>query len=495
MAQPALLISSDLSAACIYERDAPPDHASLTPPPNEDAPVSETARRRVDEVARWVAAHPQVRRRLAALVIDTDETECHWVQAPSASPAVVANALRSQNEDWASLFPVGGVHPLKPAPEAKKKRRSKDEDDDAAIAPGPKALAVLTVPDALVRLLLDELDRLSVRPARVLSLFHAMAAAQQQTRGLAATILHQPGRRTVWAWSQDGDLVAAGRAGLPRSRPPATDATEPTPDNESTVASRIALDWAAWSASLATTPESVRIIAAKGDEANAERLAAALRARLGTGGISVSCHCEDNPEAAIAEAAASSDSASPRRELSRLTARPSRATRRRYVLIALTLLIAAAAIGGLGFRLEGAAAARLAAAEEERDERQAWLAENAPDLPVGPGGSSVAALRAELNQVRAAPPFPEPPSPRPIITAFEATFDVLDQPRYDGIQLTLITVGSAIGESRLELDSIPIDVQTPLIADITAAPGPLRWERAASGRASERSAFTGEWRE
>lgn len=159
--------------------------------------------------------------------------------------------------------------------------------------------AVLAVPDAPVRVLLDELDQLGIEVDGVCSFWHAMAHAWDPDRsmgagaggdgivsaaGASAVVLVDPAGRLVWVWSgggteEAGGLLAGGTMRLATiSRASAEPGGEVFIDGSATrrlseqqvetslqftesEAGRLVMDWLAWSVQLGRCPRRVICLA------------------------------------------------------------------------------------------------------------------------------------------------------------------------------------------------------------------------------------------
>lgn len=263
----------------------------------------------VRAAAAWVAEQLGSATRILELVtVDVAGGICSWISAPSAEPAVVTAAIRQH---------AGSTSPLKEA------ILSPARSTQALAAPGGGAdrattrYPVLSLPDAPVRVFLDELDRRGIEVRAVESLWHALAAAWDPAAERAgsrrgrepgsdrvvagdgpatAIVMLDPGHdsdgRLVWAWSRQGALLAAGSMRLatvvPPRRPevPLREALRETGAEEPTAVvdlarrvggeareepapaalacaepetGRLALDWLAFAAQTGVNPE--RIIA------------------------------------------------------------------------------------------------------------------------------------------------------------------------------------------------------------------------------------------
>jgi hypothetical protein len=160
--------------------------------------------------------------------------------------------------------------------------------------------AVLAVPDAPVRVFLDELDRLGVEVETVRSLWHALAEAWDpsadrsgakrssviDSQGPASgVVMIDPSGRLIWAWTLGAELVAGGTMRLASyARPGAATDEQPgdaptidssrrlpgaAPDDGPPVllefteadAGRLVMDWLAWSAQLGHCPRRIVCLA------------------------------------------------------------------------------------------------------------------------------------------------------------------------------------------------------------------------------------------
>lgn len=231
--------------------------------------------------AAWVADELGKYRELAAVCVDVSGGVCGWLSAPSSAPAVVLAALQQhsttsqpsgsafgpESTTPAPSFGLLGDAPLGPGTDRSIEALAPFEapaqsgltsltrkaTGDTLAAAQKRRLAVLSIPDAAVRVFLDELDRLRIEVEAVLSLWHATAAAWDAGRPgrgssadassngrssassiadaappVTATVLIEPNGRLLWSWSMAGDLLAAGSMRLRvnhRAPGPAADAT------------------------------------------------------------------------------------------------------------------------------------------------------------------------------------------------------------------------------------------------------------------------------
>lgn len=209
--------------------------------------------------AAWIAEEIAPSRELAAICLDSEGAVCSWVSSPSADPQVVLAALRQVGggpshptgeaapaatgfgllPDDASGFGSARSIQALAAPEQKSRGVAPKAATKSTAAPR-KRLGVLSIADAPVRVLLDELDKLKISVGSVLSFWHAVSLAwdpgveRSKTSGNRSTsvsngeydahapivvaaeaptiaaIVVDPAGRLTWAWSRKGELIAAG---------------------------------------------------------------------------------------------------------------------------------------------------------------------------------------------------------------------------------------------------------------------------------------------
>lgn len=283
--------------------------------------------------ARWVADSLGTlgTRRLATLCIDPDGSVCTWLSAPSPDPEVIEATLMQPDADGdggsggggaARLLALGasgaGGAGFSPGDASVQALATLDHPPESRGRLGKRArmstsatrsrFAVLAVPDAPVRVFLDELDARNIEVDQVLSLWHALAMAWDpgapggaaedpsgpagerivaSVNPTAAVVAVDPIGRLVWAWSQSGQLLAGGsirlRSIIPHAPTPAgaspaagaelldpdaagarriaVEADEPaTVEFSHSDAGRLVLDWLSWSAQLGHCPQRVACI-------------------------------------------------------------------------------------------------------------------------------------------------------------------------------------------------------------------------------------------
>lgn len=267
-------------------------------------------------------------RSLPTLCIDPEGAICTWLSAPSPAPKVIAatiaqSAMPAVDPATGMSVAGGGAGRLALLSGADASTAFSELsiqalalDEDPARQPDharAARYALVSIPDASVRVLIDELDRQNIEIGAVVSLWHAMAsgldpAVRAAARSLerdavvagseipSALLLVDPLGRLVWAWSLSGKLIVGGSMRLKRIavkvEAPAPDAgpfaDEPALQPDAGAARRIGapaapgrapdapretyeehwecsqadvgrltLDWLAWSAQLGRSPQRV----------------------------------------------------------------------------------------------------------------------------------------------------------------------------------------------------------------------------------------------
>lgn len=175
--------------------------------------------------------------------LDLDGSRCGWLSAPGTDETLVAAAISSAQLEsqtgegnsalaWLGAGELGSDFSAQPlaAPSGKNAKA-------AALAPAQRVV-VLATPDLAARLVLDELDKLNITPARVVSLWHMITEVWQSTSpasrsaavvgaassptnpnvvgevassaAVAASVIIDPEGRLAWTWSTERGLVACG---------------------------------------------------------------------------------------------------------------------------------------------------------------------------------------------------------------------------------------------------------------------------------------------
>lgn len=241
--------------------------------------------RGLGEAADWLAGQLRAHGRagLGAIVLDCDGARCGWVSSVSADPDSVGAMLRQAAEpvsDEDAAHAVGSTPQLALGSDTRISGSASYQPLGAegasagsrpASAQPRRRFGVAAIPDATVRLLLDELDSRGVETARVVTVWQALSeafdapGAQRTDRvvtapgGTTAQICADPvGGRLLWSWSREGRPVAAGAFRLPRGYP--------TGEGGSGVRmgaselGRLSSEWIAWSTQLGASPSRVRVL-------------------------------------------------------------------------------------------------------------------------------------------------------------------------------------------------------------------------------------------
>jgi hypothetical protein len=207
--------------------------------------------------AAWIAEELAPVRELAAICLDAEGGVCSWISAPSADPQVVLAAIRqigapaTSTGEPAAVAAGFGLLPDDAMGLASARSvqalAAPEQTGGSGFTSGGKGtpslprrrLGVLSVADAPVRVLIDELDALKIGVGSVISFWHAAALAwdpsverttardRAQRNGAAetsphapivvepdapvtATVIIDPAGRLTWSWSKSGELLAAG---------------------------------------------------------------------------------------------------------------------------------------------------------------------------------------------------------------------------------------------------------------------------------------------
>ncbi len=405
------------------------------------------------EVARANGAAGPVR-----LCLDLDGGRCAWLSAPSADHEIVKAAARAASMDaggdgagaaglgaaWSSEHGEVGVDLTVEALD-ENGGEGPTTKTSAADADRKRRLAVLALPDAPARVLLDELDRLGLDIAMVESLWHAVARAWDPGASIAraprgsspdvieaadpvtACVVVDPAGRLIWAWSRAGRLLAAGVQRLrtlevARAAPvaPIVDeggATRRLLDPEQTAparvieitradAGRVVSEWLAWSAQLGLVPS--RVVCVGPTDAIASGLAegagdgavdgggmAAVGQALAVRwpGAAATVVLDDDPIAATLRRAAESAGVAPPNLTSEtarahtdvglrdLSARPGRLSRSMHWWLAGAITAAAVLVMVAAWRLDRAGRETLEGAEAARGRRAELFKQHEAEFP------------------------------------------------------------------------------------------------------------------
>jgi len=455
---------------------------------------------------------------LDLLCVDADGSLCSWLTAPSGDARVIGALARHGGSEWsgdgedqdsgasrapAVLAAYAGVpgeaslQALGAPPEARVARKR----GAPAAVEAKIRLPVLAVPDGPARVLVDALDTEGVRVDAVCSLWHAMSAAWDpagsanmaalragreesaavvaESTAVCASVLVEPSGRLLWTWSRGGSLIAAGSMRLRVER--TADGVPGLVRVRRVDASRLAAEWLAWSAQLASAPTRLTCVTpelwASEESGEGSLDAAGLGAALGRAlpGATVDLAVDSDPigttlrrVAAGLEAAAEAGTTDAARveagsSLMELSRRPGQAHFRLYLWSALAIAMSAAGIGALAWKFRAEAtelregARRTAAAARE-------LFQNAGVGAAYPGKEleTVQTRVAALEKTNA-----------PIARSSEAAMPILEE---------LETLSLVLGIPEVEIETITLDsrisnqviVTVPTLAEGEALLGALR---------------------
>jgi len=466
-----------------------------------DPTTARGLRKTADEAARWVAQQPSSRKRLGAVVLDVDESLCVWLKAASSAAPVLTSAMRKRGEDWGDVGAAWTVEPLVAQTPARKRpfKRSKTTGEAAK---GSSGVAALNIPDALIRLWLDGLDRSGVRVDAVMTLWHAMAQAeapaggQEGARpGMRAIVLVEEERLT-WAWADGADLLTGGVVALESAPTP-----EPSPDSREQpvgeslspierASRRLSLDWLSWGSQLGASPSRAVVV---GPAPGARQLRSALKLMLPDLEF-VEVERAD-PAAWVISSAMDRrvwlvpSEAQSRTCLTRLTTRPTRAVRARYMWMALALGLLAAAAAGVGWRVNSLAHAWQTEAENRYSQaRQAALNR----FPALQGTRNIVmALEGEYQKVATQKPFEPPPPPPPIFDEISRVLDLLGSHESVRLQRMDLEQGRG-GDLQFTVPDERLGVQ--LLIELSPEGSPVKWERRANNNLERQLSLVGVWR-
>lgn len=343
---------------------------------------------------------------IGVLCVDVDGSNCSWLNTASMSPQLISAALARTDvavNGWQVPGPDSASVQALAAPAIKGR-------PGAAPKPGTESrFAVLTVPDGLARVFIDELDDAGLQVNRVLSLWHAMALAwdpasplRGHTAGdgivdaaapVTGVILVDPAGRIVWCWSSGEQLRAAGVLQLAAGGGDAR-------LGKSEVG-RLIADWLSWSMQLGVAPRRIVCVSPSIGEGTPESMQPAqFGSAIGKSwhGATIDMAVHEDPIGATLERLAGWETPSPtgddaRQELVSLSQRPGRAHRSMYVWV--SAAIAAGAVGLFGVAVKamrGASVAKTASVEAQAATRKLVQQEVPP-----PGNDAIKIAKAEDN--------------------------------------------------------------------------------------------------
>lgn len=405
-----------------------------------------------------------------------------------------------------------------------------------------RRMAVLSVPDLTVRIFLDELDALGVEVDAVSTLWHAMAAAWDPDRrraggrsladdGLAdsppqcsAVILLDPGAapgredgdgsaasgRLIWSWAAGGELVAGGAMRLRTVAVPSAPGDEHgngeafegvrrvelASEGERTVVcgepevGRLIADWLAWGAQLGQGPSRILCVGPMPATQGAGPGLVELLAR-GWNGAAVDAAVHPDPVGATLERTRDGTgveperiASDPRASLVALSHRPGRAHRRMYHWAAAALVIAALAVGALGWRLGGAADEASQSAAKMRADLTAslaGLASIAPNIATPAGQADPeAVLRSTLASLQQSRPRLD--HEEPILAELDRLIRAMAiEDVNPEMKLEELFLSSLSGSARLLLPADDGVTGQLITAELGKIPGLIDWKGSGSG--------------
>lgn len=418
----------------------------------------------VRSAADWIANRLSLDGdRLGPIVLDTTGAHCAWVQTATAEAGAVRAAYGRGGESALDEFEAemdyedeeeqagvlgGRLTPLEASIEA----LGPAYDSDQGLRVG-----VVVAPDAIARLLLDELDDRGIGPTGVTTLWHALALAVGPSEADSSTpsrvvadsptvggcVVVQPEGRLLWAWGLGGRLVAAGSMRLPMH--------DDAPIVGEKDVARLVNDWVAWSAQVGVAPGRVLVLACplaldhstgEAHGLSAPRLAITL-ADLWPDAV-MDIEVDDDPVREVLRRAdgIDADDLTPGRSLSALSTRPDRKVRRGYQLLGLALAMFGLAMMAVGYRWQSQIGAVRADASRVREAYMADIeaVENTLGKPGVIRGDMVPIIRL-ANEVDQATRTSEAKraAPRPVLEELEGV-SLLLQELGDRVELTKIEV-------------------------------------------------------
>lgn len=444
---------------------------------------ADTAALNAVESAQWVKdrlAETRSPRRLDTLCLDVDGAVCSWVKGRDADTELIRSAVEgmdsaagSADEDALDPHQTPGVAdrlprlPLEVSYDLLDRERSADRT------------AVLAAPDAPARLFLDRIDALGVRVERVITFWHALAEAWDPGAKPATnqgpdiiTTDHPPAAivavdhqaaRLVWAWSQNGSLLACGSIRLKHARPASSGSPAgPQPTTPVVAAeiapplaevhehdiARLAADWLGWSAQIGVCPARTIVVGRPAGTGMSPREIGTALTRAWPGSLTDLAGCDD----AVAETLRRTLDAKHINTFAPLTERPTRAHRSAYRSAAAALLVASACVVVLGVLFFARAARTRELAQDVRAERTQVLSAVDPALVTDP--FAVRTIEAQINAIERRTGAVRVESPRPILQELET--------------LSLVLAAPGISVDELDLTDSIITIKARL-ADVKAA--------------------------
>jgi len=443
-------------------------------PPDDGATV-ESLREQLQQAGEWLrdmlANDRPPKDVIEVLCVDVDGALCAWLSAPSADPQVIDAVARRhaepESDGYEQVAPAGGGLTLGPdagtpgaatlqalaLPEnGSKGGRFIGKRDGGQLTAAPKRLAVVALPDAVMRLMLDALDTVGIQAETVVSLWHALAIAwdpgakssapttddarlDATSASTTAVVMLDPLGRLVWAWSERGSLLASGSMRLAR-RSNAVHSTneddEPQFAQRLSVSSqdvaRLSSDWLSWTPQLGTAPDRIIVVCPTKLDESADALTPPRFGETLTSawpGTSIDFVLDDDPVGVTLERLArahtgASAQTDPRRELVSLTNRPGRVHRAMYRWAAAALIVLAVVMLVASFVFNSSASEAEQAADAFAEEWRTIARETLnlrSEAPVS--AEAILRLQSEVRNLRKETDEPDVPTAVPVLAELE----------------------------------------------------------------------------
>lgn len=451
------------------------------------------------------------------VVLDAQGSTCQWLAAPSSDDAAIKATVRDaltagpDDEGGASLSWLADAAP---GADTSVQGLADVAVLDVPQDTGKQRLALVSVADLPARVLLDELDKRDIVVRRVCSAWHAMALAwdpsakDQRTQKpdddrvvaasepVGAVVTIDPSGLLTWSWSQRGTLIAGGTLLLRKDQARIGDEPEapsgpglriagsepqeqdprPTVSVIEVVRSdigRLASDWLGWSVQLGVAPARIAIVGPSsvtcaGIEFDLPDMlgVAAVGAGLGRHWPGASVHATIDEDATgktvqrlmdmengVGPGSAPTAAVDPRLSLTELSSRPGAADRKLHRWAGLALLIAAAAVAVIGWRVGRTISDVQAQVFNTAEQQNTLLKSVAFAAPAAAKDDDPALIlkskRIEMEKARA-----DQKDEEPIVAEMQRVLVVLAQVK--DVRLKTLQINSLGILSRFEL-SVPID--------------------------------------
>jgi hypothetical protein len=503
--------------------------------------------------AKWIAETLAAggQRSLALLCADSDGAVCSWLSTPGTDPKILEATLAQgtlEGEPGAGaggasvgrlLASTGGGSGGGPAaavlPDLSVQALVDPHSAGGKAAQSSKRrVAVLAVPDAPLRVLIDELDARGVSVRRAATLHHALAQAWDpgaartgdddpervvaSTTPTTAVVLVEPHGRLTWAWSASGRLLAGGSMLLRAIAP------EPEPSDGETGsarridfddepelaphtleftradAGRLVLDWLGWSAQLGRSPSRViclgpaEIRGGPGEGDGPGAMGSSITRAWPGAMVDLAVHQDpvgvtmarlSGPAAKTAfdTGAGGTD---PRGALLGLSARPGRADRGMYRWAAAAMLALAGVVAVAGSRMFQSADGVQAAILEARERRDAALRRGETVIPALSQRADDALVLLEDEARKRASVNVAIKPPRPLFDEFLRVLRALEEAK--GITVSQMEISPVGGVLRFAVPDA--DTGAGILERIRQNPGEIAWSGSISGGTGDGRTYT-----